>query len=287
MNKQEFNCWRSDWPETLEGLADRKTLVMGILNLTPDSFSDGGKFIRPEQAIVRAGHMISEGVDLIDIGGESSRPGAKAISSEEELDRVLPVIELLCQEFDCCISVDTTKPIVMREALKAGAFMINDISFLGDEGALAVASEFQPPLCLMHMQGSPESMQNHPSYSASVVDVINDYFKTELVRVTASGVHSTQIILDPGFGFGKTVAHNLLIIKQINQFLVHGLPLMLGVSRKSTLGAVTGAPVDQRLSAGLSIAVYAVERGVRIIRTHDVAETKQALCMLEAVIKAH
>ncbi|KTC87977.1 7,8-dihydropteroate synthase [Legionella drozanskii LLAP-1] len=256
---------------------------MGVLNVTPDSFSDGGQYFQPESALERALAMIAQGADLIDIGGESTRPGSQAISCNEELSRVIPVIKQLRKESDICISIDTKKAQVMHEAVYAGASIINDISGFQSDESLAMAVELDVPLCLMHMQGAPQDMQTNPQYTQDVVDEINSFFQQRIETCLAAGIKRKNIILDPGFGFGKTSQHNMRIINQLTKFQRHNLPVMIGVSRKSTLGVILNTPVDKRLAGGLAVAVYSALNGVAMIRTHDIAETNQALTMVQAI----
>jgi dihydropteroate synthase len=256
---------------------------MGVLNVTPDSFSDGGQYYQLEKALSQAHRMIAAGADLIDVGGESSQPGALSVSCDKELSRIIPVIKQLRTESEICISVDTTKVQVMHAAVYAGASIINNIAGFSSEESLAMAAKLDVPLCLMHMQGEPQTMQNDPRYQHDVVDEINRFFEQRIDACLAAGIKRTNLILDPGFGFGKTVAHNLYIVNKIAKFKQHNLPLMLGVSRKSTLGTILNASVDKRLAGGLAIAVFAALEGVAIIRTHDVAETTQALTMIQAI----
>ncbi len=257
---------------------------MGVLNITPNSFSDGGCFLDRGHATRRAEEMIVEGVDIIDIGGESSRPGAEPASCAEELARVIPVIESIRAASDVCISIDTCKAEVMEAAVMAGATLINDISALTGVGSLAVARRLKVPVCLMHMQGTPQLMQNNPHYSRDIVDEINDFFLQRIHVCLQAGIPREHLILDPGFGFGKWVPHNLSIVNRLREFQHHNLPLLLGVSRKSTIGAVLQKPVLERLPGGLAIAVLAALQGVSIIRTHDVAATSQALQMIHAIV---
>lgn len=263
-----------------------KPLVMGILNVTPDSFSDGRLFFQLDKALEHAHRLIAEGADIIDIGGESSRPGASAIHCEEELARVIPVIKQLRAESDICISIDTTKAQVMHDAIRAGASMLNDISGFQRDDSLAVAAKLDVPLCLMHMQGEPLTMQTNPQYAVDVIDEINTFFQQRIEQCMKAGIKRKNIILDPGFGFGKTPWHNMRIVSQIMAFQQHNLPVMIGASRKNTLGLIGNAPVEKRLAGGLAIAVYSALCGVAIIRTHDVAETKQALLMVQAIQQA-
>lgn len=267
-------------------MAAQKPLVMGILNVTPDSFSDGGFFFKRQDALHRVQTMIEQGADIIDVGGESSRPGAVEISCAEELDRVIPIIECIRSMSDVGISIDTRKAVVMKEAVAAGASLINDIHALQGADALSVVASLDVPVCLMHMQGLPDLMQANPHYDGCIVDAINCFFEQRIQACIHAGISPKRLILDPGFGFGKSVNHNLLLLKNLAAFQRHGLPLLLGVSRKSTLGAITKKTVDARMPAGIASAVFAACQGVRIIRTHDVGETHQALQMLEAIVCA-
>ncbi|KTC94436.1 dihydropteroate synthase [Legionella erythra] len=286
MNNSEFLNWLNHYAKTHSSPVSSKPLIMGVLNVTPDSFADGGRYIDPDAALQQALRMVCAGVDLIDLGGESSQPGARAVSIQEQLDRVLPVIEKIRQESDICLSIDTTKAAVMRAAVGAGADMINDIKAFSEEGALAAAAELNVPVCLMHMNGIPETMQENPYYSKDVVDEINDFFVDRIERCVQAGIAPRHLILDPGFGFGKSVQHNLWLTKHIQRFQRHGLPLLLGASRKSTLGAVLNKAVEQRLIGSIAVAVFAGLQGVAIIRTHDVDETNQALSMIDAIVQA-
>ncbi len=256
---------------------------MGILNVTPDSFSDGGDFISPDLAVSHAEQMLQDGADIIDIGGESTRPGAMAVSEQEELDRVIPVIEAIKQRLPVIISIDTSKPTVMREAVSAGAGMINDVMALQTPGAVTVAKESGVPVCLMHMQGQPRTMQRHPSYSDVVADILT-FFEQRVADCMAGGIVRERLLLDPGFGFGKTLEHNLMLLQHLDVFKRLGLPLLVGLSRKSMLGAILNdAPVEQRLYASLTAAVMALERGASILRVHDVRPTVDALQVVNAV----
>lgn len=261
-------------------------LVMGILNLTPDSFSDGGKFPTLDSAISHAEQMMAEGVDIIDIGGESSRPGALPLSDEEELERVMPVLYALR---DCGkpLSVDTCKPLVMREAIAAGADMINDINGFRAEGALAAVSDSEVALCIMHMLGEPRSMQHHPQYE-DVVTALTQYFKDRVAECSLAGIAQRRLCIDPGFGFGKTLPHNLALLQNLRHFQqALGLPVLAGLSRKTMIGALTGKPVEGRLAGSLAAALVAAEQGARIIRVHDVAETVDALKVWQAARQLH
>lgn len=255
---------------------DTRALVMGILNTTPDSFSDGGRFHSLEFAFSRAEEMISEGVDMIDIGGESSRPGAPAVPLAEELSRVMPVLYAL-RDLGKPLSVDTYKPEVMREAILAGADMINDINGFRAPGALEAVAGSDCALCVMHMQGSPQNMQQNPQYT-DVVAEVTAFLGQRVDAMVAAGIERERICIDPGFGFGKTVEHNYALLRNIGKMQQElGLPVLAGVSRKSMIGAVTGKPVEQRLAGNLAGALAAIAHGARIVRVHDVVETVDAV----------
>ena len=254
---------------------------MGVLNVTPDSFYDGGRYEDPDVAYEHAQKLIAAGADILDIGGESSRPGAVQISAEEELDRIMPVMERIRAQNEIALSVDTNKPYVMRAAILAGAACINDISAMQHPGALDSVCDSDAAICLMHMQGKPQTMQDAPHYEQDVVTDVDAFFVQRVKACVDAGIDRTRLILDPGFGFGKTVTHNLQLVQRIAQFQRHHLPIMLGVSRKSTLGRILNQPPEGRLAGGLALAVYAMLVGVSIIRTHDVLETKQAFQVLQ------
>lgn len=256
--------------------------VMGILNVTPDSFSDGGRFVVPDDALVQAERMIAEGADILDIGGESTRPGAAAVSLDEEMARVLPLIERVAAEFDVPVSIDTSKPQLMRAAVAAGAAMINDVSALRAPGAVAVVAALGVPVCLMHMQGEPRTMQAAPQYDDVLADVIR-FLGDRVAVCVAAGIARERLLIDPGFGFGKTLQHNLALLRGLGQFRQLGLPILVGISRKSMLGAITGKPVGERQTASVAAALMAVERGARIVRVHDVAAMVDALRLWRAV----
>ncbi len=275
MNTQAFLNW-------LQAGHPRPVLTMGILNVTTDSFSDGGLYRSLHQALSRADIMVEQGADILDIGGESSRPGAAPVSVDEELARIIPVIEGIRAKTDICISVDTHKPAVMREAIKAGASWINDITALQTPGALEMVAVLKTPVCLMHMQGKPNNMQEAPQYT-NVIDEINTFFAQRIQACLDAGIAREMIILDPGFGFGKTVQHNLSLTKKLNHFCKHKLPILLGTSRKQTIGYLLNQDTDGRLAGGLGLTTYAAIQGASIIRTHDVLETKQALTILEHI----
>ena len=259
--------------------------VMGILNVTPDSFSDGGRFAAPPAALPHAERMANEGAAIIDVGGESTRPGADAVSEQQEIDRVIPVIEALRDAVEVPISVDTSKPGVMRAAAAAGAAMINDIRALRADGALAAAVELQLPVCLMHMQGQPRTMQQDPHYD-DVVREVTEFLSDRVTQCVDAGLSRDLIIVDPGFGFGKSPQDNIELLANLRQLQDTGVPILIGVSRKSTLGTICNRDVDERLSASLSAAVLAFERGANIVRAHDVAQTIDALRIAQAVIES-
>lgn len=259
--------------------------VMGILNVTPDSFSDGGRFNRPDAALGRAREMVADGAAFIDIGGESTRPGAAEVSVTEELDRVCPVVEAIARELDTVISVDTSAPEVMAEVAKLGAGLINDVRALQRKGAPEAAAAAGIPVCVMHIQGEPDSMQDNPEYRNVRRDVSS--FLTERMRVAeAAGVKPDNIILDPGFGFGKTLEHNLQLLASLEQLHILGHPLLVGVSRKSMLGHITGREVNERLPASLAAATISAMKGASIIRAHDVWETVDAVRVVAAMKEA-
>jgi dihydropteroate synthase len=255
--------------------------VMGIVNVTPDSFSDGGRYVSFSNAIDHARQLIEDGADMLDIGGESTRPGAAEVGEQEELDRVLPVIEGL-RGIAVPISIDTWKPAVMRAAITAGASMVNDVNALQAEGAIQAVAASDAAVCLMHKQGMPQSMQQRPSYDDVVLEVA-DFMRQRIAAVAAAGIGSDRIVIDPGFGFGKTLAHNLALLRELESFTKLGLPVLAGLSRKSMLGAITGREVGERLAASVAASMLAVQRGAAIVRVHDVRETVDALKILNAV----
>ena len=262
-----------------------RPVVMGVLNVTPDSFSDGGRFFCKDEALAQARLMVEQGAAIIDIGGESTRPGAAPVSEQEELDRVVPVIEALAGAIDAVVSVDTSTPAVMREAAAAGAGMINDVRALERPGALECVKNTALPVCLMHMQGQPESMQNNPLYQ----DVLNDvytYLRARLEACGSAGIAPERIVLDPGFGFGKTLQHNLSLLKHLDQFTKLECPMLVGMSRKSMIGAVLDKPVAERLHGSVAAALIAVQSGAAIVRVHDVAPTVDALKVWSAVLES-
>jgi len=259
--------------------------VMGILNVTPDSFSDGGKFLVRDAALRQAESMAAAGASIIDVGGESTRPGSDDVSEQEELDRVLPVLEGIVGGVDAAVSIDTSKPGVMCEAVAAGASMINDIRALRVDGALRAAAELQAPVCLMHMQGQPGTMQERPSYD-SVVDEVRDFLAGRIAACRDAGLGEELLIVDPGFGFGKTRQHNIELLANLRQLEQLGRPILAGLSRKATLGELTGRDVDERVPASVAAAVIAVTRGAAIVRVHDVRETVDALRIAAAVMES-
>ena len=260
----------------------RQPVVMGVLNVTPDSFSDGGRYRQLDAALRRADIMAAEGAAIIDVGGESTRPGAPAVSIQEELDRVMPVVERLAGELPVPVSVDTSKPEVMCEAARAGAGLINDVWALRQPGALAAAAASSLPICLMHMLGEPATMQQEPRYGDVVAEV--RAFLAERVRVCeAAGIAREQILVDPGFGFGKTLEHNLSLLRHLDDFTDLAAGVLAGVSRKSMIGLLLNALVGERLAGSLAAAVIAAWQGARVIRVHDVQETVQALRVCAAV----
>jgi len=259
--------------------------VMGILNVTPDSFSDGGRFLRPGAALEHAERMVEEGADIIDIGGESTRPGAAAVETAEELRRVVPLVAALAHRLPVPLSVDTSKPEVMRAAAQAGAGLINDVYALRLPGALAAAAETALPVCLMHMQGEPRSMQSDPHYDDVVSEVVG-FLAARIAACEAAGLSRDRILADPGFGFGKTLGHNLTLLRRLPELSALGVPLLVGMSRKSMIGALVDAPPGGRLPGSVAAAVLAAWHGAAVVRVHDVAATVQALRVVEAVREA-
>lgn len=255
---------------------------MGVLNCTPDSFSDGGRYATVDTGLRRAQQMVDQGAQIIDVGGESSRPGAEPVSASEELERVVPIIEAIAQTSDVVISVDSTKPAVMRAACQAGAGLINDINALREEHAVEAALACGAAVCLMHMQGQPRNMQVQPHY-ADVVTQVSEFLVDRTNACVAAGMDRRSLLLDPGFGFGKSLHHNLQLLAGIRRVVDLGLPVLVGLSRKSMFEKLLGLGVDERGPAGLSAALWAATHGVSVIRTHDVAETVQAMAVLNAI----
>lgn len=261
--------------------------IMGVINTTPDSFSDGGAYYRDarldlEAAMDRARVMVTEGANILDIGGESTRPGAAAITEAEESDRVLPLVEKICAELDIIVSVDSSSAGIMTDAANLGAGMINDVRALSRKGAMKAAAATGLPVCLMHMQGSPENMQKSPSYDNVLLNV-REFLEQRVSACVDAGIEMGRLVLDPGFGFGKTVQHNLQLLQGLPQLSELGLPLLVGFSRKSLIEKLIGRRVDERAAASLALAVLAIERGAGIIRTHDVAATADAVAMTVAL----
>ena len=263
--------------------------VMGILNVTPDSFSDGGDLFKHnelsvEDALLRATQMVKDGASIIDIGGESTRPGAKKVTLQEELDRVLPVVEVISKELDVVISVDTSQPEVINNAAQLGAGIINDVRALSIPGALAAAAESKLPICLMHMKGSPQDMQDAPVYT-NVIDEVSAFFHERIKACAEEGITLDRLLLDPGFGFGKTLEHNLTLLNRLDELHGFSLPLLIGTSRKSMIAGVLDRDVDQRLSGGLATIAIGVMKGAKIVRVHDVLESADVVRMTEAVLR--
>ncbi len=263
-------------------LAARRPLVCGVLNVTPDSFSDGGRFDDVDRAVAHGCALAGEGADLIDIGGESTRPGSRPPTLAEELDRVVPVVEALVRQVPVPLSVDTSRPEVMRAAVAAGASMVNDVRALRSPGALEAAAELGVPVCLMHMQRSPETMQEDPRYRDVVVEV-RTFLAQRMRACLDAGIRQEHLVVDPGFGFGKTLTHNVALLASLDAFTGLGVPVMVGLSRKSVLGQLTGRTVGDRLPGSLAAALVAVQRGASVLRVHDVAATRDVLAVLDAV----
>jgi dihydropteroate synthase len=259
-----------------------RPVVMGILNVTPDSFSDGGHFASLPAAIAHGERMAAEGASIIDVGGESTRPGALPVDVTEELRRVLPVIERLAATLGIPVSVDTRKSEVMRLAIQAGASMVNDVSALGETGALDIVAGTDAAVCLMHIQGEPRTMQQSPDYG-DVVAEVHGFLRAQVARSIAAGIDSARIAVDPGFGFGKTLAHNLALLRGLPQLAADGMPVLVGLSRKRLIGQLTGRPEGDRLAGSVALATLAARNGARIVRAHDVAATVAALRIVAAV----
>ena len=264
-------------------LQAERVAIMGILNVTPDSFSDGGLFLSASKAVDHVARMIAEGADIIDVGGESTRPGASSVSADEEKERVIPIIEAVSQRFDVVLSIDTSKAEVMTSAVDAGAGMINDVRALTEANALQVVAKMSVPVCLMHMQGTPQTMQDKPVYDEVVADV-RAFLSERIDACVAAGIELSRLIIDPGFGFGKTQQQNFALLNELEGIRMHGLPILVGLSRKSLIGQTLGLAVDERLHASIALALLAVKNGANIIRVHDVKETCEAVRMVEAVV---
>ena len=256
--------------------------VMGVINTTSDSFSDGGQFNTLEKAFQHAQQMITDGVDIIDVGGESTRPGSKCVNTDQELERTIPLIRVIREISDLPISIDTNKPEVMQQAVAAGANIINSIDALRQKNALTVAAELDVPVCLMHMQGMPETMQQEPHYDDVVGEVI-EFLQQRIEVALVAGIKQQHIIVDPGFGFGKTLQHNLQLLKSLTAFQTLDVPILVGLSRKRMIGTILDKPVGQRLFGSIATAVIAAMQGADIVRVHDVAETVDAIAMVKAL----
>lgn len=264
-------------------LAPKRAAIMGIINTTPDSFSDGGQFKGQDQALKHGLDLLSQGADILDVGGESTRPGADRVSEQQELDRVIPVIQALRRETDAPISIDTYKPAVMTAAVASGANFVNDVKALSTAGALSAASSAKVPVCLMHMQGTPDSMQRAPQYQ-NVIDEVVDYLKSRVAECVAAGIPKQSIVVDPGIGFGKKLEHNLLLLNSIDVIEEKvGCRVLIGVSRKSMINDILGRPVEERLAASIGLATQAAINGAAIVRVHDVRATHDAIRCAEAV----
>jgi dihydropteroate synthase len=257
-----------------------RTLLMGVLNVTPDSFSDGGLFFDAETAVTHAKQMVQDGADIIDVGGESTRPGSAPLSAKEETQRVLPVVTRLTQELSVPISIDTYKPLVARACLKAGVHLVNDITGLVDPAMATLVAKNDVPVIIMHMQGTPTNMQEHPVYH-DVIKEINMFFREQIAIARNAGIK--KIVIDPGIGFGKTLEHNLFILKHLDAFTTHGCPLLIGPSRKSFIGRITGLPAQERIEGTIAAATIAVMNGAQIVRVHDVKECKRAIQVADAI----
>lgn len=268
----QCGTFRLDWS---------RPLIMGVVNVTPDSFSDGGHFLDRDAALAHARRLLDEGADLLDVGGESTRPGAAAVPLDEERRRVLPVIESLAAA-GVAVSVDTQKPALMREALAAGAAMVNDVNGFQAPEALAAVTAGSCAVCIMHRQGSARTMQQSPQY-ADVVAEVGDYLRARIAAAEQAGISRDRIVVDPGFGFGKTLAHNLELLRRIDEVTLPGVPVLAGLSRKSMIGALTGREVGDRLAGSVAAALIAVQRGAAIVRVHDVAATRDALAVWRGV----
>lgn len=273
--RNQLNC-----PNSVLDLATPQ--VMGILNVTPDSFSDGGKFANFEPALAQVQRMITDGATIIDIGGESTRPGAAEVSEADELARVIPVLEAIKERFNVLVSIDTSKAKVMSAAIAAGADIINDVRALQNDGCLAAVANSNIPVCIMHMQGLPRTMQNSPSYDDVITEIIV-FFQQRIDACISAGIARERIILDPGFGFGKTLEQNFHLLAHLSKFSVLDLPILAGMSRKSMIGNLLNRDVEQRLAGSISTAIIAAQQGAHIIRVHDVQETVDALTILKAV----
>lgn len=271
-----------DTNNTIKVEADNRVRVMGVINTTPDSFSDGGKYSTTEKALQHALQLIDDGVDILDVGGESTRPGSEHVGLQQELERTIPLIRLIRKVSNVPISIDTNKPGVMQQAVDAGATIINSIWALQLDNSLEVAAELGVPVCFMHMQGTPETMQINPTYDDVVEDVL-DFLRQRIDAAVNAGIDPSNIIVDPGFGFGKTLQHNLQLLKSLPRFKSLGVPLLVGMSRKGMIGTILDKPIDRRLYGSISTAVIAAMLGADIVRVHDVPETLDAIAMVNAL----
>jgi len=262
-----------------------RVAIMGVLNITPDSFSDGGFFMDVDKAVAHARRMVDEGADIIDIGGESTRPGAQPVTATEEIDRVVPVIDAIAREVRVPISIDTSKPQVMQAAVQAGAGLVNDVRALREPDALETAARLGTPVCLMHMKGEPRTMQSNPAY-ADVVQEVTGFLEARVSAAVQAGIPRNRILVDPGFGFGKSVDHNLELLRRLRELHRLGAPIVAGLSRKSMIGTLLGLPVGERVHASVALAVIAVQNGARLVRVHDVQATRDAVRMWEAVYQS-
>ena len=279
MNIEHLNDWLLS--------KKKQSLIMGILNVTPDSFSDGGDFFEKNIAIDRALEMVEQGADIIDIGGESTRPFSDSVSLKEEISRVIPVIEGICKESDVCISIDTTKSKVASEALEAGASVINDISAMEIDSLMVdVALKFNCPIVLMHMKGVPKNMQDNPQYQSLISD-IKEYLLARIDFVVSKGIDRNKIIIDPGIGFGKTVENNFEIINNLDQFVKMNLPVLLGASRKSFIGVSLNLPENDRLEGSIAANIIGLQKGAKIFRVHDVVETNRAMVIANKIFNSN
>ncbi|MCP4931124.1 MAG: dihydropteroate synthase [Candidatus Marinimicrobia bacterium] len=275
MNNEQLQTWLNK---------PSNTLIMGILNVTPDSFSDGGKFDTPEQAASHASKMIEDGADIIDIGGESTRPGAEPVSIDEELNRTIPVIEAIRDQSDCIISIDTYKSKVAESALDAGANMVNDISGLTfDEGMASLVAEKETPVVIMHIKGTPLDMQKEPHYE-DLMEEIKDYFTAKIAKAKEAGIPNTNIILDPGIGFGKRLEDNFELIRELKQICAMEYPILIGPSRKSFIGTVLNLPITERLEGTLASITAGVMNGARIVRVHDIMAVRRTIAITEKIM---
>lgn len=286
MTPAQFNGWLEQKSQPSTSTEFQKPLIMGVLNVTSDSFYDGGKHLSLDRACEQAFNLAVHGADIIDIGGESTKPGSFELPLDIELSRVIPVIQAIRNNSNICISIDTYKPEVMDAAVLAGANIVNDIYALRQEGALSMAARLDVPVCLMHMQGQPQNMQQNPYYPDGVLTDVMEFFTERLDACKLAGINNKRLILDPGFGFGKRVKDNMNLIYNLKKFNSFNMPVLLGVSRKSTIGIILDKEVDNRLIGSVSLAVFAALQGVGILRTHDVDETNQALKIIQAVCEA-